>query len=74
MRFGIYKQKWYCRWDGVEYKPKEQTDRDGFCCPACKQALHRALKKYNDRALLLKESQPKRPSRGRNARKRRAKK
>lgn len=74
MHFGIYKQKWYCRWDGVEYKPKKQTERDGFCCPAHKSALHRALKKYGDRALLVKESQGKRPGLGRNKRKRQAKK
>jgi len=74
MRFGIYKTKWFCRLDGVEYKPKEETERDGFCCPACKQYLHRALKKRNAKALLLKERQPKRPGRGRNKHKRRTKK
>ena len=48
MRFGIYKDTWYCRWDGKTYKPLKETDRDGFCCPACKQAHHRAYKLYID--------------------------
>lgn len=42
----MYKNIWYCRWDGKTYKPLKKTDRDGFCCPACKQAHHRAYKKY----------------------------
>lgn len=42
----IHKWKWYCRWDGKTYKPLKETDRDGFCCSACKQALYRAHKKY----------------------------
>jgi len=46
MHFGIYKSQWFCRWCGLTYKPLKDTDRDGFCSPACKQALHRALKKY----------------------------
>jgi len=48
MHFGIYKSTWYCRWDGKQYKPLKDTDRDGFCCPACKQAHHRAYKLYID--------------------------
>ena len=42
----IYKTTWYCRWDGKSYRPKQETDRDGFCSPACKQAHYRAYKKY----------------------------
>lgn len=42
----MYKNIWYCRWDGKTYKPLKETDRDGFCCSACKQALYRARKKY----------------------------
>ncbi|MBA7655560.1 hypothetical protein ES703_63466 [subsurface metagenome] len=42
----MYKYTWYCRWDGKVYKPLKETDRDGFCCSACKQALYRAHKKY----------------------------
>lgn len=42
----MYKYVWYCRWDGKTYKPLQETDRDGFCCTACKQAHYRALKKY----------------------------
>ena len=42
----MYKNTWYCRWCGNEYTPAKQTDRDGFCAKACKQALHRAYKKY----------------------------
>jgi len=44
---GIYKCTWYCRWCGMIYRPLKETDRDGPCSPACKQALHRAVKKYN---------------------------
>jgi len=46
MHFGIYKSTWFCRWCGNTYKPLKDTDRDGFCSPACKQAHHRAYKKY----------------------------
>jgi len=46
MHFGIFKSTWYCRWCGNRYKPLKETDRDGPCSPACKQALHRAYKKY----------------------------
>lgn len=42
----MYKHVWYCRWDGKTYRPLRETDRDGFCCSACKQALYRAHKKY----------------------------
>jgi len=42
----MYKTIWYCRWDGKQYKPIKETDRDGFCCPACKMAHHRAYNKY----------------------------
>lgn len=42
----MYKYVWYCRWDGKIYKPLQETDRDGFCSNACKQALYRAHKKY----------------------------
>lgn len=48
MHFGIYKSVWYCRWCGNTYRPQKDTDRDGFCCPACKQAHHRAYKLYID--------------------------
>lgn len=48
MHFGIYKSTWYCRWCGRTYKPLKDTDRDGFCRPACKQALYRAYKLYID--------------------------
>ena len=44
----VYKSIWYCRWCGKNYKPIKDTDRDGFCCPACKQAHHRAYKLYID--------------------------
>jgi len=50
----IYKSTWYCRWDGKQYRPLKETDRDGFCCPACKQAHHRAYKKYIECALRQK--------------------
>jgi hypothetical protein len=43
---GIYKRVWFCRWCGKPYRPDKETERDGFCCHACKQAHHRALKKY----------------------------
>lgn len=36
----------YCRWCGRLYTPLGATDRDGFCMPAHKQALHRAYNKY----------------------------
>ncbi len=42
----MWKDVWYCRWCGYEYKPENETDRDGFCCSAHKQAHHRAYKKY----------------------------
>ena len=42
----MYKCFWYCRWCGNEYTPVKQTDRDGFDTKACKQAHHRAYKKY----------------------------
>ena len=42
----MFKVIWYCRWCGCEYEPAKQTDRDGFCKKACKQAHHRAYKKY----------------------------
>jgi len=74
MHFGIYKSVWYCRWCGIQYKPKEQTDKDGFCKPAHKQALHRALRKYNARALRLTESRGKRPGRARNTKRKRKRK
>ena len=48
MHFGIFKSTFYCRWCGNTYKPLKDTDRDGFCCPACKQAHHRAYKLYID--------------------------
>ena len=55
MHFGIFKSTWYCRWCGKVYKPLKDTDRDGFCCPACKMALHRAIKKYNEWKLSRKK-------------------
>ena len=42
----IYKNTWFCRWCGKAYKPQQQTERDGFCCTAHKQAHHRAFKNY----------------------------
>ena len=59
MHFGIYKSQWYCRWCGLIYKPLKDTDRDGFCSRACKQALHRAYKKYNAWKLSRKNGPPK---------------
>ena len=50
----IYKRIWYCRWDGKSYRPKQETDRDGFCSPACKQAHYRAYKKYVTQPIRLK--------------------
>jgi hypothetical protein len=76
MHFGIYKSTWYCRWDGKPYKPKKDTDRDGFCCDACKMALHRAVKKYNEWKLSRKSGPQKIKSltrRKSNARKRKKK-
>ncbi|GAH57530.1 unnamed protein product [marine sediment metagenome] len=42
----MYKYRWYCRWCSSEYKPLKETDRDGFCKGACKQAHYRAYKHY----------------------------
>lgn len=42
----MYKWEGHCRWCGKSYYPKERLDRDGFCCPAHKQAHYRAYKKY----------------------------
>ncbi|KKN24049.1 hypothetical protein LCGC14_0898730 [marine sediment metagenome] len=36
----------YCRWDGTRYKPAKDIGRDGFCCDACRNAHHRAFKKW----------------------------
>ena len=36
----------FCRWCGDSYTTLKRTDRDGFCTKACKQAHHRAYKKY----------------------------
>lgn len=76
MHLGIYKSTWYCRWDGKQYKPLKDTDRDGFCCDACKMALHRAVKKYNawklSRKIGQKSAQPG-PRRKSNAKKRKKK-
>jgi len=72
MHFGIYKRTWFCRWCGKPYKPLKETDRDGFCCPACKQALHRAVKKYNEWKLSRKRLSGNRKSgtrKSRNAKK-----
>lgn len=35
------KVTWYCRWCGTVYCPSEITERDEFCCEACKQT-HKA--------------------------------
>lgn len=37
--------KMHCRWCGNAYMAEQPRDRDGCCCPAHKQALHRARKK-----------------------------
>jgi len=42
----MYKSYWFCRWCGVMYNPEKQTERDGFCTDACKQAHYRAYRKY----------------------------
>lgn len=42
----MYKYDYYCRWCGRTYKNKGNTDRDGFCSKAHKQAHWRAYKKY----------------------------
>jgi len=42
----MYKHHWYCRWCGKQYRPDQETERDGFCSTKCKQALHRAYKAY----------------------------
>lgn len=42
----MYKNKYFCRWCGIPYRSEYYSDRDGFCCPAHKQAHHRAYKKY----------------------------
>lgn len=67
----MYKYRWYCRWCGTHYKPKEQTDRDGFCCAAHKQAHYRAYRKYvtlqaheSSRAQLLGVTPKKRKKKG----------
>lgn len=44
----MYKTNWFCRWCGNEYRPDQETERDGFCSGKCKQALHRAYKAYTD--------------------------
>ncbi len=36
----------YCRWCGGSYTAARPLYKDGFCCQACKQAHHRAYKKY----------------------------
>ena len=36
----------HCRWCGLGYRAIRPRGRDGFCCPACKQAHYRAYKKY----------------------------
>ena len=42
----MYKYIWYCRWCGAT-TPNGKTERDGFCPGGkCKQAHHRAFKKY----------------------------
>ena len=76
MHFGIYKNTWYCRWCGHTYRPLKDTDRDGFCSPACKMAHHRAYKKYIEWKLLRKKTIEKKNTGGRrksNAKKRRFK-
>ncbi len=73
MKFGIYKQTWFCRWCGTPYRPRKETDRDGFCSPKCKQAHHRAYKKYQVAALRqkIRISRPKKKTKTiRNAKKR----
>jgi len=64
-----YKER-FCRWDSKPYYPAREIGRDGFCCPACKAALHRALKKY----LLAREILKARPAALSVTRRRRAKK
>ena len=56
MHFGIYKGTWFCRWCGNTYKPLKCTDRDSFCKPACKQAHHRAYRKYTEWKLSRKKT------------------
>lgn len=36
----------HCRWCGIAYYAAQPLDKDGFCKPAHKMALHRAHKKY----------------------------
>lgn len=42
----MYAKQKHCRWCGSEYYACYLSDRDGFCKKSCKQALHRAYKKY----------------------------
>jgi len=41
----FYHSTRFCRWCQVEYIPKKDIGRDGFCCAAHRQALYRARKK-----------------------------
>lgn len=36
----------HCRWCGNQYHASRPIGKDGFCKSACKQAHHRAYKKY----------------------------
>jgi len=51
----------HCRWDGKGYYATKPVDRDGFCRRACKQAHHRAYKKYVTGLRISAGSQVKRP-------------
>jgi len=44
----------YCRWDSIPYKPDKDIGRDGFCCDACRNAHHRAYKKWRDAKEILR--------------------
>lgn len=50
----------FCRWCQTEYKPTRDKGRDGFCNThgkgACRQAHHRAFKKWKERHVIEKSS------------------
>jgi len=43
MGYESYRMRW-CRWCSTAYQTKRDIGRDGFCCPACRQAHYRAYK------------------------------
>ena len=51
MAYGLLK---ICRFCGCQYRAKYDSEKDGFCCTAHRQAAYRARKKYALRKLELK--------------------